>query len=147
MTLKIKSLNKRINLRLKLYKNVVPKTVNNFIKLIPKYKNCPIHRIEPNFVIQGGDYELQNGRGGKSIYGNNFEDENFILKHDRIGTLSMANSGPNTNGSQFFVTLDKTEHLDNKHVVFGYVSNYEDLDVFNYVQPYDLIIENIKIIK
>ncbi|OXB70898.1 UNVERIFIED_CONTAM: hypothetical protein H355_001666 [Colinus virginianus] len=105
---------------LELRGDVVPKTVRNFVGLFPKYKGSIFHRIIPQFVIQGGDYENRNGTGGESIYGKRFDDENFELKHDKY-VLSMANAGPNTNGSQFFITLGKQEHLDGKHVVFGKV--------------------------
>ncbi|KAM3134661.1 hypothetical protein pb186bvf_013303 [Paramecium bursaria] len=139
---------KQGRIKIELYADVVPKTAENFRQLCTGeykrfdkpigYKGCTFHRVIKDFMVQGGDFLGGNGTGCISIYGEKFEDENFQLKHDEPGLLSMANSGANTNGCQFFITCTKCDWLDGKHVVFAKVIDQVSMNVVRKIEQVPL---------
>ena len=138
------------NIVIELNQEKAPNTVANFLEYVKSghYDGTIFHRVIDGFMIQGGDYTRGDGRGGMSIWGKRFDDENFKLKHEGAGILSMANAGSDTNGSQFFITVAKTPWLDGRHVVFGRV--LEGMDVVNYVEnvrtgPGDRPVDEVRI--
>eukprot|EP00922_Rhytidocystis_sp_ex-Travisia-forbesii_P021767 GHVS01031877.1.p1 GENE.GHVS01031877.1~~GHVS01031877.1.p1 ORF type:complete len:202 (-),score=43.12 GHVS01031877.1:1138-1743(-) len=141
-------------IRMELFKDVVPKTAENFRQFCTGeykhngapvgYKHSKFHRVIKGFMIQGGDFVSGDGTGLMSIYGERFADENFTVKHDKPGLLSMANSGPNSNGCQFFVTCAVCEWLDNKHVVAGQVLDSESMKVVRKIENVTVAGQNNK---
>merc|ERR1711874_71846 len=128
-------------INMELFDEVVPRTAGNFYSIATgenqqgfTYTQSIFHRIIPEFMLQGGDFENFDGTGGQSIYGRKFNDENFLVKHGSPGLLSMANSGPNTNGAQFFITTVKTDWLDGKHVVFGRIDDQESFNIVKRIE-------------
>ncbi len=131
-------------IKIELFADIVPKTAENFRQFCTGemrksnlpigYKGCTFHRVIKDFMIQGGDFVNGDGTGIQSIYGAKFPDENFLLKHRGPGILSMANSGPNSNGCQFFITCAKTDWLDDKHVVFGKIIDEDSLLVIRKIE-------------
>ena len=129
---------------LELFTDICPRTTENFRQFCTGeftknsqpvgFKNCQFHRVIKGFMLQGGDFVNGDGSGRISIYGDHFDDENFILKHTGAGLLSMANSAPNTNGCQFFLTCAQCDWLDGKHVVFGKCLDEESLLVLRKIE-------------